>query len=462
MEILGRYLMLRPFWVHTQTLGEPLLIDRLFGSMRPYLGTSEAREEWEPRFERNEALDKWRKFKSKVDNEREFANKQRLADRLQRRHADFAQIAAVAFGQDDFYCRVLFRDATLGAAANINLNNNYVSGTSGNAIGVRYQAIASKTINNVYFYIASYTGTAANVNDINLELRPEASTGAVLPNTASLTESKTYNPSSATGWQNVSGWTSVLSALSRNFFIVGDADGGATDFAAVTRSLASMFENTGQLSFASRYLTVSTTGGFASGNTATPTPSAIVLLFSDSTAYGNPLTTSTTPSSSSQQRGLKISSTALTNAIKVFGMTWTSASANISGIKIFSGSTAPNGTADNTSTDLLYGITAAARNGCLTSSGTSFKFSTGTQYRMVTTYSAATSGGPIRCDVGTGEDANLRAAMPGDGQWTWTQDDGASAWSNDLAGSIPAIGLLVDGQTAAAASGGGGHIIGSF
>lgn len=460
MEILGRYRLIRPLDVSTGEFGPLRVLDRHYMRMRPYLGTSEARAAAAPGQALRESLARWQRFKSKIRAGQTHAERQRRADRLLEKHADAAQLAAI-FGRDDYYTRVMLRDVAIGSATNVSLNNNYVAGTGGNAIGARLNTLLSKTINNVYFFISSYTGTASLVTDLNLELRPEASAGATTPNTGSLTESHTVNPSSATGWINSSGWTSVLSAVTRYFFLVGDANGGATNFASVTRSVSSFMDyGTGSATghnHLSRFLAVSTTAGWTSGNAVAPVP-CMVLVFSDGSCFGNPFTGTSANASNTQQRGLIITASGLDDTLKIYGLEWTSANANLSGINIFTGSTAPNGTADHTSTDIAYDD-SGARMGCFTSGGVLYTMSPGTQYRLVATLSANSAAGPQKNVIGTGADANLRAAMPGRSNWYWTQDNGSTAWSNDDTNSLPAITLLTDGEQAAA-GGGGAYILG--
>jgi hypothetical protein len=414
------------------------VLDRRDKALRPYLGKGEARDEWGPSQDQREAVRKWQRWKQRVEAEPTRGRQRRLAERLLKREQDCERVAALFSSADVFPFQIL-RDAALGSVGTLALNNNYVAGTSGNALSVRYLCPpGGKTINNVYFYISSFTGTAANVDDLNLELRPEASAGAASPDTATLTESKTYNPSSTTGWNKVTGWTSVLSALARVYFIVGDADGGATDFATIATRLAFMDVTSGSQHLC-RWLSVTTTGGFASGNSvAGSVVGNMVLTFSDSTVFGNPITGGTAPASDTNRRGLVITTSGLVANVPIFGAVWTVASASISGLEIWTGSNGPSGTASNVSTDILYGA-AANRLGCLTSGGTPYTLLAGTQYRIVATYSGAVTSGPQRLDIGTGADGNLYYARA----------NATTDWSNDLISSLPAMGLLVDGQIAA-------------
>lgn len=96
--------------------------------------------------------------------------------------------------------------------------------------------------------------------------------------------------------------------------------------------------------------------------------------------------------------------------------------------------------------------------GCMVAGGSTYRLAASTAYSLVATYSGATAGSPRRHDIGTGEDANLRKAMPGNGEFYFRRADGTTDWSGDLVGSIPDMGVLVDAQVAA--SGVGGRVIG--
>lgn len=457
MPFTGRYHLVRNWWLPTMTVGPPLVLDRRDKQLHPYQGNGAARDEWGPRDDRREALRRWRSVKRRVADQPTARRQLRLAERLLAREADCARVAAL-LGQSEAFPLKLFVEQALSLTT-VSLNNNYVAGTSGNAYATRHLCPpGGRTINNVYFFVSSYTGTAANVTDLNLELRPEASAGSGNPNTASLTESKTVNPSSATGWINSSGWTSTLTALARNFFIVGDANGNATDFAVCT-SRSQFFDSGVGNTLLARYGTYTTTSGWSSGNTSSNQPASLVLKFSDGSVIGQPLTANTAPASDTNRRGLRITSGGLVASLPVFGMLWTVTNANISGMEIYGTANNPGTSPDNTSTDLLYNG-GAGRVGCLTSGGTPYTLAAGTAYRIVTTNSGANTGGPQRMDIGTGSNSDLTAAMPGGGNFYYARANGTTDWSNDLTTSFPAVGLLIDGQ-AAASSGGGNSIIGS-
>lgn len=442
--IPSRYHVVRSYWTHTGSLSEPYVLDRRDRTLLPYRGSADARAEWEPAAGRKAIEQSLERFRTRLLGERTPAQAARLAARLCDRDADCARLSAI-LGRADLTPLRLLLEVTVSGGTTVSLNNAYLAGLSGNAYSARYLVPSGgKTLDSVYFFISSYTGTSLSVNDINIEVRPEASAGAATPSTSTLTDSATKDPASATGWVQATGLTASLTGAARYFVIVGDADGGVTDF-AVCQSRSVWGDAGTATQQAARFLSATTTSGWASGNNiGAGTYPQLVLTFADGTSTGNPLSTATAPSSSTQQRGLYIDPTALGASLPVFGMLWTAANGSVSGMKVFSGSTLPNGSADNTSTDILYSGTAT-RIGCLTSSGTPVNLSPGTAYRLVATYSGSTTGGPQRMDIGTGADANLRAAMPGNGLLYWTQDNGSSAWSGDLNTSLPAVGLLIDG-----------------
>jgi hypothetical protein len=343
-----------------------------------------------------------------------------------------------------------------GAVTTVALDSAYDPGVNNDAFFGRIFTPAAKTLSKVYVFISSFGGTAANVNDIDIELRPEASLGAILPNTGVLTEGKVLNPASTTGWHSTTGWTSVLAANARNYICVGDKDGGA-DHAVMGQRASGALTYDPQREH--KLLAGLTTGGFASGNSVAGTTCAFMLLvFSDGTVCGQSISSSASASSSTNQRGLLISSTALDEAIDVYGWTWTNASVNLSGTKIYQGTAGPASGADNTSTDFLYVGSSATKNGGVPSGGGVYRFSPGTQYRLVVTYGSATTAGPNKASIGAGADADLRKGMPGGGGFTWTIESGG-AWSDD-ADALSNMVLYLDANVAAAGGGNAQSLLG--
>lgn len=464
MKIFGRYHNVREWWMPTGDLSAPFLLDRIKGCLLPYQGNVDARAEWGEKHEseqihRDLALSQQR-WQQAIHDVKRAADRQRLADRFLRRSVD-QQLLAALVGRNDVQTMYVLGDGTVGATqTTLALSNNYTVGSAGNAISGRLQVHASRTLNDVYYHITGFTGTAANVNDINIEVRPEASAGAITPHTSTLTDSGTSDPASATGWIKKTGFTGVLTAAGRYYIIVGDADGSGTDFATVLALTTPTYYAPGTVTQPTRLGSVRTTGGFASGNTnSSSSQASLVLKFADGTVTGNPFTAATAPASDTNRRGLYMTASALTASLDIFGVTWSSANANISGFEIWAGATGPSGTADHVSTDILYQTGGTGRVGASVASGVNYRLTSGTAYSLVATFSGATSAGPQRHDIGTGEDATLRLAMYGGGSLYYRRANGTSDWSNDLVGSMPAMAVLVDAQVAAA-GGGGAYVIG--
>lgn len=331
------------------------------------------------------------------------------------------------------------------------LDTAYTAGSAGKAIGIKIVLTETLTLDKVYFFITAFTGTAANVNDIDIEIRASAAGG---PDTTApgLVDSDVKDPASATGWIAATIATPPsLTAGTAYHIIIADADGGGTDFATVLRNTNNSLQDSdaAHANFQFEF----TTNGFSSNN-AGNTLGAIVVTFSDGSAWGHPFTTAGTVSNNALQKGLLIDG--LTEQLKIFGAVTPINNASFSGINLWTGTTGPGGSAGAQAT---YPIT-----GPTTSSPTGFMFGTpptlakSTQYRIVFTYSGALTR-PSKYDIGTGADANLKACMLGGGTWYWTEEVAGPAWS-DATSSWPAMALLVEDQVAVtAAAGGGGPIL---
>lgn len=322
-----------------------------------------------------------------------------------------------------------------------NLSNNYVAGTGGNAIAARMMWPISDTLNALYFYLVSYAGTAANVTDLNWEVRK----GTSIPDTSApgLVASGTFNPNSATGWLVISGLSVALTANQGYFLIVGDANGNGTDFARV----ANTFFSDPQGYFL--WQAVSTVGGYTTRN-AQASAAVIVAQLASGSVLGSPYSTSSSGGSSSAERGFKIpTALALKGGLKIWGLLGDGAqSTTITGVRVWSGTAGPGGSPDATGTCIVYGITGNPSNQVGALFGTPYTLLPSTQYRITLTFSgAANSLGKL--SIGTGADAVLRSAMFGGG-WHHTIESGG-VWSDDQ-DSCPYATLVVEDLVAAGGS----------
>ncbi len=323
-----------------------------------------------------------------------------------------------------------------GAQQTTALNSAYASGSTGNAIGARTVLQATKTLTNIYCFITAYTGTAANVNDLNWELR--TATTAVQVNTAGggLVATGTKDPASATGWINISGLSTAMSAGTLYFVIIGDADGNGTDSATVLNShtgdpVASLLTG---CDFAG-----STTANGWTTTTVVARIANMVLAFSDGTVKGSPFTANAASNSTTNRRGLRMSG--LSGDVKIYGIMANATNANISGMEIIYDDTAPGGAIlANTTTNFLYS-TAAAPIGAFLAAP--YTLGRGIPYRLVLTYSGAATT-PSKWSIGTGADANLKLAMIGGNGWYWAEANGTTDWSNDDAAAMPFMTIIIE------------------
>lgn len=344
--------------------------------------------------------------------------------------------------------RVALSDLNLGAVARatLALDSNYVAGTGGDAIAARIKLAAALTTTTLYFFINGFTGTAANVNDLNIEIRTGTATapGTTAPD---LVNSATFDPASTAGWSAVS-LSQALSADTVYWLIVGDADGNITDFATVVRSVS----GPGQLAYHD-WIAATTTGGWASGNTLPATTAAWVVVFSDGSVFGNSHDASAGSTSSTNRRGWRLDG--LTEQLKIFGAICASGSNNISGLEVFSGTAGPGDTPDATTAVEITGTTGVIEGYLFATPPTLAK---SVVQRIVLTYSAAANQ-PQKHQI-TGANADLRAARLGGVNWYWAEANGTVDWSNDDTDAQPRMAVLVEDQVSVAAGGGVPRIIG--
>ena len=335
--------------------------------------------------------------------------------------------------------------ASVGAQTTVALDSNYVAGTGGDAICARYVPPANVTVNNIYLFITGYTGTAANVNDINWEIR--TGTNLIPDATApGLVASGLVDPASATGWINISGLSAALTGGTTYWFIVGDADGNVTDYASVLQHHSMSFATA--VAAYETWLSGTTANGFST-ITRSGVRSTLLARMNNGLTYGSPFTANNTTTSSTNRKGLYVGG--LTEQLKLWGWFALNAGANLSGIELFSGVTGPGGTPDASSTQ-VYADSAGTDTGAILA--TSATLAKSTVYRTVFTYSAAVISSPRRADVGAGNDSNVLAAMLGAGGWYWAEASGTTDWSNDLTTGWPLMGWLVEDQVAVADGGG--------
>jgi hypothetical protein len=340
-------------------------------------------------------------------------------------------------------------NATTGST-NVTLSNNYTYGSAGNASGGRFRFLAARTITNIYFNVSAYTGTAANVDDILVELRNDTSN---LPG-STVHASQSKNPSSATGWINCSGLNFAASADTSYWVSVADPDGNATDNAQVLSRMGAGVDVDDLL--VCDKMAADSTNGWSTA-TIRSAPSSIVLGFDNGQGFGTPITSIVGSSSSTNRRGFYFQS-GFTETLSCLGLIMPGGSANLSAVELYDSSATVPGT----------GVLATGNHQVFAGGGSTiigYFFNTpptlakATGYRLVYTFSSNTAL-PRKMSIGTGSDSVLRSAMLGLGSWYWAEANGTTNWSNDDNTSIPQASFLFEDQIEVASSSGGGPLIG--
>jgi len=328
------------------------------------------------------------------------------------------------------------------------LNSNYVYVTTGNATGGRLQLPATKTLTDVYFFIVSYGGTAANVNDLLVEVRDDSSKPG-----ATLHSSVVVDPASATGWIKATGFTQTITGGTLYWIVVGDPDGGASNAVIQGRCSVSSSNVVGEIrTMGAWFANATTANGWstASINTAIP---VFVLVFNDGSVVGFPFTNDAAPSNDANQKGLRMVG-GFTEDVKLWGAKIGSV-AGFTALNVWSGTDGPGGSPTAQGTKALVGVstlTTTQHVGVMFDSAVTL--TGGADYRITFDNGASNMQVPRKAQIGTGADANLRAAMLGGGNW-YSTSESAGAWS-DSTSEFPLMALLVEDVVAIAGGGGGG------
>jgi hypothetical protein len=336
----------------------------------------------------------------------------------------------------------------------VNFGSNYVFQTGGTGIGYRFTPPLDETLNELFFRLNTYGGTAANVNDLDWEVR-NGETGTTNFHTVAsgaAVASGSFDPASATGWLRITGISAALTKGNSYWFILGDADGNGSHFA--------QFHVTwlpGAVNFADEEAILTGhfhTNGFSGGATAVAGAALCCAVMASGRVYGGaPWGLEELPTSGTYQRGLLIDSTVFSADVQIYGvLAGITAQPNFSGLNLWTGTDGPTGGSP---------INTTAPIGKVASSGfpQGFQFTdfqqldAATQYRLTFTYGTA-SAQPIRMSIGTGTHANLAKLMPGGGGAMWTQDT-ASAWVNTT-DAFPKMVLLLENFLGTGGPGSGG------
>ena len=310
------------------------------------------------------------------------------------------------------------------------LDSNYAYGVSGDAIACRFVAGTTSNLVTVYAFMTAHGGTPA---DLTCELRNYSA--ANLPGNT-LHDSATADPGttdnkwvtfdmSASPYQCVAGVT--------YFIVIGRAAADGTDYATMCYQGAPQDKESDPLFHSFR-----TTDGFATVKTDCYCPACMVLEFADGTLQGQPYTTSVAAASNTLERGLKISG--LTEKVSISGVVFL-LHASLSGLKIYSGTTAPAGATERTET---FG---GGEGACGAARFAPFTLNKDTVYRIVFTSSGNNQSPSYYSNEDGAAVADTVSCQFGGGTFCYTVDDGAGGWT-DTTTAMPRMNLIVNDQVA--------------
>lgn len=438
-KLLGRYAVVRPYYLPEAQLGLPLLLDRQRGRLKPFRDDSWAREEYELAG---------------------YVRRQRQQQQKVMRELQLQQQAARVMDHSGFFPIHLLGEFAYGSLNTHPIDSNYAFGVGGDAVAARLLVRESRELNTAYFNIVSYGGTASNVTSLDFELR-SSDVGSNVP-TSAAAETASYDPGAATGWHAITGLSTTLTTGNAWWLIIGDADGNSSDYARIARTAQNVHDvGSSHHSAVTLFLLgVYTQNGFGSIAASVGFTAPWVLKYADG-VFGMPFTGTQATTSNQEQRGLLIGNTSVAD-FYIWGWLWRQNTTAVNGTNIWKGATGPSGTADHVSTSAINTyLSASSVYGFGTSGFVPYHIEAEETYRIVATYGSNSNAGPEQMVIGEGANADLQAAMPAGGAWGYAYANGTTNWDNDNEYAMPIIALLVDGLPGAASSLPGSAISGS-
>lgn len=327
------------------------------------------------------------------------------------------------------------------AGTDVSPTASFVFGSAGDAVGVRFVCPVTAGLKDVYYFIMSITGTAANITQ----------TVQVLPADASMTKPSSGTPItngdkdvslsgvSANTWQKATFASVVSLTQGESYWIsIHDTETSvpATDYAEVAHRGGPQVVGSQYLNFRS----VITANGWSTGTGQTRT-GVMVLVFDDGTVIGNPYTTFGFGTANNLERGWKFTPD---EDLIVSGVHWNLLDTDLDFVRIYSGAANP-GSPDNS-----YAITTASNQaGWIRIPPTTC--AKGVVCRITVDSSGGTSNDPNFFEI-QDSNADLESCGFMGGGLTFCIDNGAGGWT-DSANKCAQGGILISGLPAIAGGG---------
>lgn len=331
------------------------------------------------------------------------------------------------------------------------LDSAYTYASAGDALMYVFTPEESGNLTEFWIKVSSYTGTWASTDGvINVQVR-EGLASTSVPSTT-LTGSFTIPlDGSTTGWIKTTGISVALTAGKVYCLVIGDADGGASNFVTIVNKYDSQGSPTVTGSpFAS--ITTTSIAGFSSAGTQASGSAACVLKQNGVIYGGSGFSTIATVTNNTVERGLRFQ---VPEKCTLMGVFMPNDSVMLFGnhtFKLYAGATAPGGSV-LTSVTQTSSTTGASPlpTGVIFSAANRYDLQPNTWYRLVVA-PVSNINTPRKCTVGGSPDADVLSVFLPFGNGHWIEESGGS-WDDAQTNSIPMFGPILAPNTDS--SGGG-------
>lgn len=333
-----------------------------------------------------------------------------------------------------------------GAQAYHALDSQYTFGSAGSAIAYRFVAPSTTTLTDVYLFVGATAGTGNTISVALRQYSDSSTPGTLVTNGTATVASGTTSPK----WVKATFATPPNVTENTGYYLV--AANAAADAATNNFSLAKQSNGPlGDVLLSFNPNAYTTSNGWSTAGVAAGGAPNYVLKFGDGRLQGQPYSLNNSTASALEE-GLKIAG--LDAPLTICGVAFFGAfnGTNLTGCKIYSGSTGTNGSA------LLTQAFNTANRDLGVALFAPLQLAASTVYR-VTLYKTASlqlAPGVLQIqDAGT-YGTDLKASGYLGGNFTYTVDAGSGAWTDDDT-ALPRIALIVRNQVAASGAAASGN-----
>lgn len=319
-------------------------------------------------------------------------------------------------------------DKSVASVTDIALNSAFTFGTSGGCYAWWFQAVDGGNLTDIMVAVASFSGTWGSTDGlINLEIRDGVGASAGIPGSLVASTTLALSTGNALQWVTKSGLSVALTAGKWYCIVVGDADGGATNFVTMR------FGGKQAVGGASLVYSYNSTNGFTTASSMTNC-AFIAVKVNGVVMSGGLYYTNAAEPSGTLRRGHLLT---FEETCELVGFRFFSNDTIPAGsIQVYDSTTAPSGTPlfSHTYVASVGSLAPITQTHYLFPIATSFTFKAGTRYRVVWQPSAAQTTpqlmqtfGNLTADLktlfGPSPNSNCQHTIEVSGGGSWTDDD---------------------------------------